>query len=442
MEVNVLGTWHVLLAAEAADVKRVICFSSLQALGVAEGERLPDYFPVDDRHPRRAMRPYGLSKRLAEDLCEAFTRRTGIATLSLRPVTVWTPGVYERVERQRRASPASEWEPFWEYGAFVDVRDVAGAVERALDVTLSGHHRALLCAADIAASAPSLQMAGRLAPTVPVRDSERYQTEPWRSLVDCATAATVLGWQPVHRWSQRGRPELRGSLEGRRTASAVPRRTATPPHPPPPLSQTGCGQGRTCIAGAARPGHDGTRRGARMPPQRPSSSRYRPGAPPSCRCRLTGSIVPSASAPTRRSGARRACDVGRPHVRASSPRTPRGARAPPPPALSLLPPSTARPGPRLPRPGLRPAAHADLAPGARARGARPTRWPAGARRASGPAASAPHRAARCIRRPGSSSRATNRRAVDLPAPLAPLTSRNMTEMVRTRQSAYGDCTEP
>ncbi len=206
MEVNVLGTWHVLLAAEAADVKRVICFSSVQALGVAEGERLPDYFPVDDRHPRRAMRPYGLSKRLAEDLCEAFTRRTGIATLSLRPVTVWTPGTYDRVERQRRASPACEWEPFWEYGAFVDVRDVAGAVERALDVTLSGHHRALLCAADIAASAPSLQMAGRLAPTVPVRDPERYQTEPWRSLVACATAATVLGWQPVHHWSQRGRP--------------------------------------------------------------------------------------------------------------------------------------------------------------------------------------------------------------------------------------------
>jgi UDP-glucose 4-epimerase len=206
MEVNVLGTWHVLLAAEAADVTRVICFSSAQALGIAEGERLPDYFPVDDCHPRRAMRPYGLSKCLAEDLCEAFTRRTGIATLSLRPVAVWAPGAYDRVERQRRASPASEWEPFWEYGAFVDVRDVAGAVERALDVTLSGHHRALLCAADISASAPSLQMAGRLAPTVAVRDPQRYQAEPWRSLIDCAAAAAVLGWQPVHRWSQRGRP--------------------------------------------------------------------------------------------------------------------------------------------------------------------------------------------------------------------------------------------
>jgi UDP-glucose 4-epimerase len=69
MAVNVLGTWHVLLAAESAGVPRVIHFSSAQVFGIAEGERLPDYFPVDDAHPRRAMRAYGLSKRLGEDLC-------------------------------------------------------------------------------------------------------------------------------------------------------------------------------------------------------------------------------------------------------------------------------------------------------------------------------------------------------------------------------------
>lgn len=91
MAINVVGTWHVLLAAESAGVGRVVHFSSGQVLGIAEGERLPEYFPVDDEHPRRATRPYGLSKRLAEDLCHGFTARTGIASLSLRPVAVWEP---------------------------------------------------------------------------------------------------------------------------------------------------------------------------------------------------------------------------------------------------------------------------------------------------------------------------------------------------------------
>jgi UDP-glucose 4-epimerase len=205
MAVNVLGTWHVLLAAEAAGIARVICFSSAQALGIAEGERPPDYFPVDDDHPRRAMRPYGLSKLLAEDLCEGFTARTGIATICLRPVGVWHEGMYSVVEERWRAQPRAEWEPFWEYGAFVDVRDVAAAVDLALTVPLAGHHRALLCAADIASTGPSLELAARLTPGVPVTDPDRYRADPRAALIDCSAAAAVLGWRPAYRWSRRGR---------------------------------------------------------------------------------------------------------------------------------------------------------------------------------------------------------------------------------------------
>jgi UDP-glucose 4-epimerase len=204
MAVNVLGTWHVLLAAEAAGVSRVIHFSSAQVFGIAEGERLPDYFPVDDAHPRRAMRPYGLSKCLTEDLCAGFTARTGVPTVALRPVWVWDSGQYQRIDRQRQADPASEWAPYWEFGAFVDVRDVAAAVQHALTVPLTGHHRAVLCAPDICASAPSLVMASRLAPTVPVRGPKRYQAQPWGALYDCSVAETLLGWRPRHRWSARG----------------------------------------------------------------------------------------------------------------------------------------------------------------------------------------------------------------------------------------------
>jgi UDP-glucose 4-epimerase len=207
MAVNVLGTWHVLLAAEAAGVSRVICFSSTQVLGIAEGERLPDYFPVDDDHPRRAMRPYGLSKVLVEDLCQGFTARTGIPTICPRPVAVWNETRYATVEDLWRDQPSAEWEPFWEYGAFVDARDVGAAVDLALTVPLRGHHRALLCAADIAGTGPSLELAARLAPGVPVTDSARYLADPCAALIDTRAAADTLGWQAAFRWSGRGKPE-------------------------------------------------------------------------------------------------------------------------------------------------------------------------------------------------------------------------------------------
>src|SRR5262249_2915898 len=121
-------------------------------------------------------------------------------TVSLRPVAVWGPTQYQRIRRQWRAHPRSEWHPFWEYGAFVDIRDVAAAVGRVLTGPLPRHHPALLGAADIAGTAPSLDLAARLLPHVPVTDPARYQADPWQALFDCSAAA-AFGWQPAHRWS-------------------------------------------------------------------------------------------------------------------------------------------------------------------------------------------------------------------------------------------------
>jgi UDP-glucose 4-epimerase len=131
---NLLGTWHVLQAAEACSVSRVVYFSSAQVFGFSEGEGTPAYLPVDDAHPLRAARPYGMSKRLAEDMCAAWTSRTGIPTIVLRPVMILTdPALLQMTETEA------------ELGAFVHADDVATAVLRALSVKVNGHIRLTLC---------------------------------------------------------------------------------------------------------------------------------------------------------------------------------------------------------------------------------------------------------------------------------------------------------
>lgn len=131
---NLLGTWHVLHAAETWAVSRVVYFSSAQVFGFAEGEGTPAYLPVDDAHPLRAARPYGMSKRLAEDMCAAWTSRTAIPTIVLRPVMILTDSALLRVT-----------EAGAELGAFVHVDDVATAVLRALSIKVNGHIRLTLC---------------------------------------------------------------------------------------------------------------------------------------------------------------------------------------------------------------------------------------------------------------------------------------------------------
>ena len=131
---NLLGTWHVLLAAEAHSVSRVVYFSSAQVFGFAEGEGTAAYLPVDDAHPVRAARPYGMSKRLAEEMCAAWTSRTGISTIVVRPVMILDDSALVQLTENKA-----------ELGAFVHVEDVATAVLCALSARFAGHVRLILC---------------------------------------------------------------------------------------------------------------------------------------------------------------------------------------------------------------------------------------------------------------------------------------------------------
>ncbi|MGF7236028.1 MAG: NAD-dependent epimerase/dehydratase family protein [Frankia sp.] len=200
-ETNVVGMSNVLRAAERHGLPRVVVMSSVDVLGCFGGRGKPAYLPLDDRHPVRPAGAYGMSKWLAEQMCAAVTAATGICTVCLRPPGVFTEEIYAGVRRARRDDPNFEWSPIWEYGAFLDVRDLAFAVERALTVPLAGHHRLLLCAADISSARDGARvLAERLLPDVEWRGGSAYDRDPFRALVDTSRARTLLGWAPRYRW--------------------------------------------------------------------------------------------------------------------------------------------------------------------------------------------------------------------------------------------------
>lgn len=201
MATNVAGTANVLRAAEQFGVQRVVFMSSVDVLGCFLGLGSPDYFPIDDEHPVHPRSPYAWSKLAAEELCAAFTRRTGIPSLCLRPPGVFTQDTYRWIRRARTDNPEVEWSPIWEYGAFIDVQDLADAVLAALTVQLEGHHRLLVGANDISsAHETSLSLADRLHPDVPVADRRRFITDPYRGLLDTSRAHRVLQWTPTRNW--------------------------------------------------------------------------------------------------------------------------------------------------------------------------------------------------------------------------------------------------
>ncbi|VBA57507.1 nucleotidyltransferase domain-containing protein [Mycobacterium attenuatum] len=202
LQTNVLGAANVLEAARQAGHARVVLMSTVEVLGVFDGSRAPDYLPLNDDHPCRPASSYAVSKLLAEDLCEAFTTATGITTVCLRPPGVFTPDTYRIIGQARVDNPDIEWSPLWQYGAFLDVCDLADAVGHAVHTNpLAGHHRLLLCADDISsARLASRELVSKLLPNVAWRGGNAYDFDPYRALLDCARARAVLDWQPQRRW--------------------------------------------------------------------------------------------------------------------------------------------------------------------------------------------------------------------------------------------------
>lgn len=83
--INVLGTVNLLEACVKAGVKRVVFSSSAAVYGV------PQYLPVDEKHPLLAISPYGASKIAGEDYLRLYHRVYGLEYVVLRYANVFGP---------------------------------------------------------------------------------------------------------------------------------------------------------------------------------------------------------------------------------------------------------------------------------------------------------------------------------------------------------------
>jgi len=204
MAVTVLGTMNVLEAAKAAGHERVVVMSSVDALGIFLGQRAPDYLPIDDSHPTYPSTPYALAKRTAERMCAIFTADTGISTICLRPPGIWTEEIFEFIRKRLDEDPMNDRRPYWEYGAFIAIGDVAHAVWCAIHNPFQGHAILHISSDDAAlAEQTSAQAAKAIHPTVPWRGGSEFDAEPFRTLLDNEAAKMALGWSPNVRFRKK-----------------------------------------------------------------------------------------------------------------------------------------------------------------------------------------------------------------------------------------------
>lgn len=192
---NVAATFHVLEAAMAAGVERVVNLSSDSVSGMTWAHRpfTASFCPIDESHPDLAHDAYGMSKRVSEMLCDAFVARTSGTAVSIRPTWVLTPETYAANLAPFFADPDLPSAVFW---AYIDVADLAELVVAAVATPTGGHEVVYAAAADNIGGRDLARELARLHPGVPVRPLSR----PDASGISSAKAERLFGWIATRSW--------------------------------------------------------------------------------------------------------------------------------------------------------------------------------------------------------------------------------------------------
>ena len=192
---NVLSTYNVLEAATRLGVRKIVFASSETTYGIcfAQGERRPEYLPVDEEHPTVPEDSYAMSKVANEVTARSFQARTGADIYGLRINNVIEPHEYAEMFPAFLADPSLRRRNIF---AYIDTRDLGQMVQRCLEVDGLGYEVFNVANADMSVAATTKEVRERFYDDVELtREMGRDET-----FYSIGKARELLGYEPQHSW--------------------------------------------------------------------------------------------------------------------------------------------------------------------------------------------------------------------------------------------------
>ena len=185
---NVVGSYNALRAAAENGILRVCQASSVNAIGLSFSRAAHfDYFPIDENHPPYNEEPYGLSKWICEAQADSFARRyetMRIASMRFHLVAA-DRAVAAKVYHEETVEQSKHLWAYTRTDAAVD------ACLKSLEADFTGHEVFYIVAPDTTRETPTMDLAGRFFPNVPVRSKLPGNS----SFFSSAKAERILGWK-------------------------------------------------------------------------------------------------------------------------------------------------------------------------------------------------------------------------------------------------------
>jgi len=189
---NMTASYNAYTAALRAGIRKIVWASSETVLGLPFAEP-PPYVPVDEDYPPRPNSTYSLVKTLEEEMARQLCRwHPDLSMIGLRFSNVMAPEDYARF-------PEFDADPVlrrWNLWAYIDARDGAQAVRRALEHRSAGADVFIIADADTVMSRPNDELLDAEFPGVPLTRA----VGPHETLLSIDKARRVLGYEPEHTW--------------------------------------------------------------------------------------------------------------------------------------------------------------------------------------------------------------------------------------------------
>jgi len=188
---NIVATFSVFHAAIRLGIRTIVYASSETVLGLPF-DTPPPYVPVDEEYAARPESVYSLVKHLEEQLAIELCRwHPDLKIMALR-----FSNVMDVEDYQAFPFDANPLDRKWNLWGYIDGRDGAQAVEKALDVEITGFDRFIIASPDTVTTRPNAELLDEVFPDVERRDGIGDNS----TLLSIDKARRILGYAPEYSW--------------------------------------------------------------------------------------------------------------------------------------------------------------------------------------------------------------------------------------------------
>ncbi len=189
---NVMTSYHVFTAAKKCGIKNVVWASSETLLGLPF-DNPPPYVPIDEEAPAQPESDYSLAKLLDEAIAQQFCRwDPDLKMIGLRFSNVMEPSDYAQFPQFDRNPGMRKWN-LWGY---IDARDGAQAIRKALEYDFKGTDIFIIANADTVLTRPNAELLAQYFPDVPLK----REVSANETLLSIDKARRLLGYEPEYSW--------------------------------------------------------------------------------------------------------------------------------------------------------------------------------------------------------------------------------------------------